>query len=60
MDLPPRCFECGLAQLQPSLVQCPDGFWPNEAIELFKEKTDLKLVNIEVNSIFTKKKIEFS
>lgn len=48
MDLPPRCFECGLAQLQPSQIQYPNGFWPNEANELLKEKTDQITVEIEV------------
>lgn len=51
MDLPPRCFECGLAQVQPSQVRYPNGHWPNEAIELFKRNTDQRTVDIEVNQI---------
>lgn len=50
-DLPPRCFECSLAQLQPSQVRYLNGFWPNEAIELFKQQTTTGPIEIEVLSL---------
>lgn len=51
IDLPARCFECNLAQLQPSQIRYPMGDWPAEAIELFKSKIDSKIVEIEVYSV---------
>lgn len=50
IDLPPRCFKCSLAQLQPSQVRNPNGFWPPEANRIFKEKTAQMLIEIEVNA----------
>lgn len=52
VDLPPRCFECGLVQLQPSQIRYPNGIWPNEAITLFKTKTEDRMIEIEVNFEF--------
>lgn len=48
IDLPPRCFECGLAQLQPSLVRYPNSIWSIDAINLFRDKFMNQLVEIEV------------
>lgn len=48
IDLPPRCFECGLAKLQPSQIRYPNGHWPIEAIALFKRKIENTLIEIEV------------
>lgn len=50
-DLPPRCFECGLAQLQPSQIRYPNGHWPSEAITLFKNVTHKNTVEIEVRFV---------
>lgn len=47
-DLPPRCFECSLAQLQPSQIRYPNGHWPIEAKTLFENETQQKIVEIEV------------
>lgn len=51
MDLPPRCFECSLAQLQPSQIRYPNGEWPSEAVSLFKTKTESRLIEIEVKCL---------
>lgn len=51
IDLPPRCFQCGLAQLQPSQIRYPTGHWPVEAIHLFKQKTEQKMIQIEVYNL---------
>lgn len=48
-DLPPRCFECRLAQLQPSQIRYPYGVWSSNAIELFKAKAINQPIEIEVS-----------
>lgn len=48
-DLPPRCFECSLAQIQPSQIQYPSGQWPIEAKTLFENQMQQKTIEIEVN-----------
>lgn len=53
VDLPARCFKCSLAQLQPSQIRYPNGFWPNEAVALFKRFSTQKLIEIEVQTNFT-------
>ncbi|XP_055325146.1 probable ATP-dependent RNA helicase spindle-E isoform X2 [Sitodiplosis mosellana] len=50
-DLPPRCFECRLAQMQPSQIRYPSGNWPIEAITLFRNKTEQRTIEIEVYSV---------
>lgn len=47
-DLPPRCFKCSLAEVQPSQIRNPNGVWPNEAIALFEKLTSQKSIEIEV------------
>lgn len=49
MDLPPRCFECGLAQVQPSRIRYPNEHWPSDAVKLFKDLTNHKTIKIKVN-----------
>lgn len=49
IDLPPRCFECGLAKVQPSQIRYPDGLWPNAAIDLLKFETNQRLIEIMVS-----------
>lgn len=48
IDLPPRCFECSLAEVQPSQLRYPDG-WPNAANDLFKLETNQRLIEIVVS-----------
>lgn len=52
-DLPPRCFKCSLAEIQPSQIRNQNGHWPNEALALFERLTTQKLVEIEVNHKIT-------
>lgn len=49
IDLPPRCFECGLAEVQPSQLRYPDGLWPNAANDLIKFETNQRLIEIVVS-----------
>lgn len=51
-DLPPRCFECSLAQIQPSLIRYPNGHWPIEATKLFVDETRHKNIEIQVGYDF--------
>lgn len=46
---PPYCYQCALAQVQPSQVNAPDGIWTAKAKKLFDDKTDGKNVKIKVN-----------
>ena len=34
--IPPRVFECCLAGIQPSSINCPSGRWPINAMELMQ------------------------
>lgn len=52
MDLPPRCFECCLAEVQPSRINYPDGIWPNAAVNVLKDLTNDQEVNAEVIIIY--------
>lgn len=54
LTLPPYCYQCALAFIQPSQVNAPDGVWRPEAVEMFVDKTDGIEIQIEV-SIFTRK-----
>lgn len=49
VDLPPRCFECGLAGVQPSQLRCSNGLWPNAANDLLKFESNQRLIEIEAN-----------
>lgn len=51
MKLPPRCFECSLAELQPSTINCPDGKWPSEAIKCFEEFIGDGEIEAEIYSV---------
>lgn len=48
IDIPPRSFECSLAQLQPSVINAPNGLWPEEARKLFRNLTEGVEVMAEV------------
>lgn len=50
VDLPPRCFECRLAEMQPSQINYPDEKWSLEAIEMFKGYVDQRIIEIEVRT----------
>lgn len=36
-EIPPRVFECSLAEVQPSLLKSSTGRWTYDAIDIFKE-----------------------
>lgn len=40
LTLPPYCFPCSLAYIQPSLMNCPDGVWKPTHNKQFIDKTD--------------------
>lgn len=46
LQLPPRCFECCLAEIEPSTLNRTAGnYWDFDAVELFKAKMkDVKVV----------------
>lgn len=37
--IPPKCFRCALVGIQPSILKAPNGIWPKEATELFRDLT---------------------
>lgn len=48
--MPPRCFPCRLAEIQPSTSNISGGyFWDREAVELFKRHTTQCEVKAEVS-----------
>lgn len=48
-SLPPRCFQCRLAEIQPSTANISGGYmWDSDAIELFKFFADDCEVKAEV------------
>lgn len=49
IELPSRCFECGLAEVQPSQLRYADGLWPNAANDLLKFETNQRLIEIVVS-----------
>lgn len=51
MKLPPRCFECSLAELQPSTINCPDGEWPRAAQKCFEEYVKDGEVEADIYSV---------
>lgn len=51
MELPPRCFECSLAELQPSTINCPDGVWPRAARKCFEEYVKDGEVEADIYSV---------
>lgn len=55
-DIPPRVFECCLAGIQPSSLNCPTGRWPKQAIELMQQVTNQEMskssfVHLEIYSV---------
>lgn len=55
-QLPPRCFECCLAEIQPSTMNATGGnSWDFEAIELFKSQTRGELVTAKVCKLYEEK-----
>lgn len=48
MSLPPRCFVCRLAQMQPTQFYSPNGLWSSDLNKLFKEKTYNREIKIDV------------
>lgn len=46
LQMPPRCFECRLAEIEPSTLNRTAGnYWDYDAVELFKTKMrDVKVV----------------
>lgn len=50
-DIPPRCFEAFLHELQPSIYKCPREQWTTEAIERFQELISNQVCNVEVYSV---------
>lgn len=49
--MPPRCFPCQLAEIQPSTSNISGGYlWDRKAIELFNEYTMGCAVKAEVNN----------
>lgn len=51
MKLPPRCFECSLAELQPSTINYPIGVWPREAQKCFEEYVKDVEVEADIYSV---------
>lgn len=51
MELPPRCFECSLAELQPSTINCPNGVWPRESLKCFEKYTKDGEVEADIYSV---------
>lgn len=49
LSLPPYCYQCSLAFVQPSQVNAPDGVWRKETNQLFAQKTDGIELEAEVN-----------
>lgn len=49
IELPPRCFECSLAEVQPSQLRYVDGLWSNAANDLLKFETNQRLIEIVVS-----------
>lgn len=54
LTMPPYCYQCSLAYVQPSEVNAPDGVWRKNVIQLFTDKTDGIEIEAEVlfNLIF--------
>lgn len=50
-DIPPRCFECTLSNIQPNQLKSVRGEWMEDAIQLFKECVLDTKVTAEVYSV---------
>lgn len=56
LSIPPYCFQCSLAFIQPSQVNMPNGVWTDDSKHIFSSKTDGIEIKIEVKCL---KSIEF-
>lgn len=50
-DIPPRCFECTLSNIQPNQLKSQCGEWMEDTIQLFKELVLDTKVTAEVYSV---------
>lgn len=48
-DIPPRIFECRLAELRPSSLLTNDNQWSAEALRYFEKETVNRSISAEVN-----------
>lgn len=54
IETPPRSFKCALVGVQPSLLNAPNGAWPQAAINLFRQQTDhVSAVTAKVCFVYT-------
>lgn len=53
-DVPPRCFECKLSNIQPNQMKCFSAEWMEDAVQLFKDHVnDTKVTaEVQINSMF--------
>lgn len=49
---PPCCFQCALAFIQPSHINCANGVWKHEGKQRFVEKTDGIQLKVKVSLTF--------
>lgn len=47
-DIPPRCVECKLSNIQPNQMKCFSAEWMKDAIQIFKENVLDTKVTAEV------------
>lgn len=59
-NLPPRCFECRLAEVQPAIIQSETNDWSQEANDKFRDMIDdadqrvtAEVSHIIMHSVFT-------
>lgn len=59
-NLPPRCFECHLAEIQPAIIQSETNDWSQEANETFRELIEDAdhRASAEVSPIITMRSIQ--
>lgn len=50
-DVPPRCFECTLSNIQPNQLKSFRGEWLGESIQLFKHYVRNTKVTADVYSV---------
>lgn len=52
IDIPPRVFECSLAEVQPSYIQSSAGKWTPDAVAEFQKECDQDLMVAEIYSVW--------
>lgn len=52
VDIPPRVFECSLAEIQASYIQSSAGKWTPDAVEEFKRECDHPLLVADIYSVW--------